>query len=106
MRRLTTRDETQYESSEYKCMRSAIRKHVVIIHGSYGRPTENWFPWLAEQVQSYGHVVTIPALPTPAGQNIDAWKQAFREQVGALTPNMLLVGHSMGDRFTLRLLEE
>ena len=87
-------------------MSSVTRKHVVVVHGSYGNPTENWFPWLAEQVQSYGHSVTIPALPTPAGQSIDAWKRAFREQVGSLTANMLLVGHSMGVGFALRLLEE
>ena len=87
-------------------MSSISRKHVVIIHGSYGNPMENWFPWLAEQVQTYDHSVTIPTLPTPVGQSIDTWKQAFREQVGSLTANMLLVGHSMGVGFALRLLEE
>jgi len=87
-------------------MKSVSRKHVVIIHGSYGKPMENWFPWLDQQVQAYDHSVTIPALPTPVGQSMDAWKQAFREQVGSLTTNMLLVGHSMGAGFALRLLEE
>ena len=87
-------------------MTSAVKKQVIIIHGSYGRPTSNWFPWLAKQVQSYGHSVALPTFPTPVGQDLTSWKQAFREQVGTLTPDTILVGHSMGVGFVLRLLEE
>jgi len=87
-------------------MTSATKKQVIIIHGSYGRPTSNWFPWLAEHIQSCGHSVALPTFPTPIGQDLTSWKQAFRKQVGALTPDTILVGHSMGVGFALRLLEE
>jgi predicted alpha/beta hydrolase family esterase len=87
-------------------MASTVKKRVIILHGSYGTPTGNWFPWLAKHVQSYGHSVALPTFPTPVGQSLTSWKQAFRAQVGRLTPDTIVVGHSMGAGFTLRLLEE
>jgi predicted alpha/beta hydrolase family esterase len=67
------------------------RVKVVIIHGSYGNPEENWFPWIANEVRKIGHEVITPKLPTPEGQNLDTWRKKFTEQVGNLTSNMVLV---------------
>ena len=39
------------------------KSRVVIIHGSYGKPEENWFPWLAEEVRKLGHSATVPTFP-------------------------------------------
>jgi uncharacterized protein len=79
---------------------------VVIIHGSFGDPNENWFPWLAGELRKLGNEVKVPKLPTPEGQSLDSWKKAFYSQVGNLTPNMVLVGHSLGPGFILNLLED
>ena len=83
-----------------------IEKRVIIIHGSYGNPNENWFPWLADEVRKLGHRAEVPSFPTPEGQNLESWKTVFREQVGALQHDMVLVGHSLGPGFILNLLEE
>jgi len=84
----------------------SCKRTVVIIHGAYGNPDGNWFPWLAEQVRGMGHTARIPHLPTPGGQNLETWKAAFRQQVGVLTKDTVLVGHSLGAGFILNLLEE
>jgi predicted alpha/beta hydrolase family esterase len=78
---------------------------VVIIHGSYGSADGNWFRWLASRVRELGHEPTVPQFPTPTGQNLSNWLRVFDEQVGALSPNIVLVEHSLGVAFILRLLE-
>lgn len=45
----------------------------VIIHGSYGNPTENWFPGLAKSLRNEGSEVLIPIFPTPEGQTLFNW---------------------------------
>jgi len=79
---------------------------VVIIHGAYGSPEENWLPWLAEELQKQGREVLIPSFPTPKGQSLSTWRTSFSRQVGDLDKNMILVGHSLGVGFILNLLEQ
>lgn len=78
---------------------------VVLLHGSYGSPAVNWLPWLANQLQLEGVAVSVPRFPTPEGQNLKNWTEAFFQQVAPLHPRMVLVGHSMGAGMILRLLE-
>jgi uncharacterized protein len=79
---------------------------VVIIHGSYGNPDINWFPWLKLQVESCGHTAIVPKFPTPTGQSVSSWKEAFSKQVGTIDQSMILVGHSVGVGFILNLLDD
>jgi len=83
-----------------------IKHRVIIIHGSYGGPSENWFPWLAHEVRRHGHEAVVPAFPTPAGQSLATWQAIFRREFGEIAPDMVLVGHSLGAGFILDLLEE
>ncbi len=78
---------------------------VVILHGAYGRPDSNWFPWLAERVQAAGHEALLPHFPTPQGQSPEAWLDAYAQQVDNAVPRSrtVLVAHSLGVAFTLRL---
>ncbi len=45
-------------------------------------------------------------MPTPTGQNLANWRRSFTAQVGALTPDTILIAHSIGCAFALRLLEQ
>ena len=77
---------------------------VLVLHGAYGAPDTNWFPWLAERIRSAGHEAVCPTFPTPVGQCLDAWlavAQPLLEEPG----RTVLVGHSLGVAFALRLAE-
>ena len=81
------------------------RLRVVIIHGAYGGPDSNWFPWLAERVEAAGHEALLPRFPTPRSQSPEAWLDAYDRQVNDAVPRSrtILVGHSLGVAFALRL---
>ena len=79
---------------------------VVIIHGTMGSPAGNWFPWLATQLRAIGHTVFVPAFPTPEGQSLQNWHKCFRDTVGDIGDDAILIGHSLGAAFALRLLEK
>src|SRR5207248_11644752 len=83
-----------------------IKPRFIIVHGSFGHPQENWFPWLAAELRRRRHLVVVPAFPTPPRQHLQTWRAAFAEQVGPLEPNMVLIGHSLGPALLFRLLEE
>jgi hypothetical protein len=82
-----------------------MTRRVVIIHGSYGSSRENWFPWLAAQIRGLGHEPIVPEFPTPQGQSLKNWLGVFENTVGRITPDMILIGHSLGAAFILRILE-
>ncbi|MBI4534115.1 MAG: serine hydrolase family protein [Candidatus Melainabacteria bacterium] len=82
------------------------KTRVILIHGSYGNPNENWFPWLATKLQTLGHQVLAPTFPTPHGQHLTAWRQVFLNEVGTINSNTILIGHSLGCGFILNLLEK
>lgn len=80
--------------------------NVIIIHGAYGHPEENWFPWLKKELEKEGHNVFAPELPTPKGQFLGNWKMNFHEYRQYIDENTVFVGHSLGPAFILSLLEK
>lgn len=81
------------------------RPRVVVLHGARGGPDTNWFPWLHGELEARGFEVIRPRLPTPEGQSLAAWLDAFDRAAGPLSPATALVGHSLGVAFALRLVE-
>jgi predicted alpha/beta hydrolase family esterase len=79
---------------------------ALIFHGTHGTPQGNWFPWLSATLKSKGWDVTVPTLPTPDRQSLENWKKALAEQVPNFADADILIGHSCGGSFALRLLEE
>ncbi len=79
---------------------------VVVLHGAYGGPDTNWFPWLHAALEAEGIEVWRPRLPTPKGQSLQAWFEAYDLAVEPLpVVPTILVGHSLGAAFALRLVE-
>ena len=80
---------------------------VLIVHGSYSTPEENWFPWLKKALEKIGHKAIIPCFPTPEGQNLGAWLKVFEPYLDSLNKeSTLVVGHSLGVPFLLNVLQE
>jgi len=81
-------------------------KHFLIIHGTHGSPEGNWFPWLRHELEQRGHTVSLPTFPTPNNQSFETWLEvAQRELVGHDPADTVLIGHSIGAAFALRLAE-
>ncbi|MFT4303876.1 MAG: RBBP9/YdeN family alpha/beta hydrolase [Candidatus Woesearchaeota archaeon] len=79
---------------------------IFLIHGAYGNPNENWFPWLSEKLQELGHKVIIPKFPTPENQKLENWLDVFNKYSKDVDKNTLFIGHSIGVAFILNLLEK
>ncbi len=72
----------------------------IIVHGSYGSPFENWFPWLYNELSDKSKEVLAPQFPCGAElQNYSNWKRvmdAYRPFIGE---NTTLIGHSLAPAF-------
>jgi predicted alpha/beta hydrolase family esterase len=79
---------------------------VTVLHGAHGGPDTNWFPWLHAALEAEGVAVLRPRFPTPQGQSLTAWLDAYDRAVKPLPVlPTILVGHSLGAAFALRLVE-
>lgn len=76
-----------------------------LIHGSFGNPEENWFPWLKHELEKQGHKVFAPKFPTPEGQSLSSWLKVLDGFEGEIDEETVFVGHSAGPALILRELE-
>jgi predicted alpha/beta hydrolase family esterase len=87
-------------------MRMSSSASFLIVHGAYGDPTENWFPWLEQKLKKRGDV-RIPQFPAGERQNLDAWLAVADQTLANISPrNTILIGHSSGALLTLRMAEK
>ena len=78
---------------------------VFIFHGTGGYPEENWFPWLKKELEKSGCKVIVPQFPTPKNQTLENWFKVFDQYKNDIDSNTILIGHSLGGCFLLRVLE-
>jgi len=83
-----------------------IMKNAFIIHGTEGYPEENWFPWIKKQLEEHGYKITIPQFPTPKNQDPEHWFTTLKPYESTFNEETILIGHSCGGAFLLRVLEE
>ena len=79
--------------------------NVFIFHGTGGYPEENWFPWLKEKLEAKDLEVFVPQFPTPEGQSLEAWLKVLEPLRSKINSDSIIIGHSLGGIFTLKLLE-
>ncbi len=79
--------------------------NIFIIHGAYGNPKENWFPWLKSELEELGCRVFVPKFPTPKNQSLENWLKVFEKYKQGLNENSIVVGHSLGPAFLLNIIE-
>lgn len=80
--------------------------NILIVHGAYGPPGENWFPYLKSELEKLGHTVFIPQFPTPKGQNLENWLNVMKNYEQFLNKDAIVIGHSIGPAFLLTVLEK
>jgi len=81
---------------------------IFIFHGTEGYPEENWFPWMRQELESRGYEVIVPQFPSPPGvpAKIDGWFTVLDQYRDKINEDTVIIGHSLGGLFTLRVLEK
>ena len=80
--------------------------NFIIIHGIYGHPEENWFPWLKKELEKKGFEVIVPKFPTPISQSLESWSRVISKYEDKINKDAVLIGHSLGAAFILNYLEQ
>jgi len=82
--------------------------NIFIFHGTDGYPEENWFPWLKQELEQKGCKVFVPQFPSPpiVPAKIAEWFDVLKKYEQDINKDTILVGHSLGGIFTLRILEK
>lgn len=85
-----------------------MKSKIFIFHGTEGYPEENWFPWLKEKLKQIGYEVFVPQFPSPpiVPSKISEWLDVLKNYQNQIDRNTILIGHSLGGVFTLRILEK
>ena len=85
-----------------------MKNNVFIFHGTEGYPEENWFPWMKEQLEEKGCKVFVPQFPSPplVPAKISEWLEVMNKYEQYIDENTILIGHSLGGVFALRILEQ
>jgi predicted alpha/beta hydrolase family esterase len=78
--------------------------HTIIVHGWGDNPDANWLPWMKGELEGAGWQVDIPAMPDTEMPVIEAWVSYLAKTIGTPSPELYLVGHSIGCQTVLRYL--
>ena len=83
-----------------------MKNNVFIFHGTEGYPEENWFPWMKGKLEEKGYNVIVPQFPTPPAvpAKISEWFEVLKDYKDYFNENTIIVGHSLGGIFTLKVL--
>ena len=72
----------------------------VIVHGSYGTPFENWFPWLFQRLSEAGKNVLAPQFPCGNEiQNYTNWSKVMDVYKDYISKETSFIGHSLAPAF-------
>jgi predicted alpha/beta hydrolase family esterase len=92
-----------------------MQKTAFIIHGSYGNPQENWFPWLKNKLKKLDFEVFVPQFPIPAednqnsawgGHNLQEWLNKLSKYSKYITNKTIFIAHSRGCILTYHFLSK
>ncbi len=84
------------------------KKEVLIFHGTEGYPEENWFPWLKGVLEGKSVKTSVPQFPSPKDlpAKVDEWFQVLKDYQKSFNEDTIIVGHSLGGVFLLKILEK
>ena len=81
--------------------------NYLLIHGSFGSPFVNWFPYLRNEIEKRNLVVYTPDFPTGVGyQNYENWSRVLEAYIssGIINENTIIYAHSIAPIFVCKFL--
>ncbi|MBU2229427.1 alpha/beta fold hydrolase, partial [Patescibacteria group bacterium] len=72
------------------------KKTVLVIHGTGSYGGNDWYGWLADQLEKLGHEVIAPDMPDPNKPDLDKWLNHLDQYKDRLNENSVIIGHSLG----------
>lgn len=81
---------------------------VILLHGTYGNPAENWIPSVADGLRQNGATALTPNLPSPVGQDFVTWSSVLDSYRTILegASKAAIVAHSSACSFAVRYLAD
>ena len=86
-----------------------MNNNYFIIHGSFGTPFSNWFPYLRQEIEKRELEVYTPDFPTGVGyQNYENWSKLLKSylEAGLITEKTTIFAHSISPVFVCKFLVE
>ena len=86
-----------------------MKNNYMLIHGSFGSPFVNWFPWLRKELENKELEVYTPDFPTGVGyQNYENWSKVLKcyLEAGSINENTIFYAHSIAPIFICKFLVE
>jgi uncharacterized protein len=81
-------------------------KNALILHGTDGSPTENWYEWLKLELEKSGYKVWVPKLPQPNKPSIRRYNEfLLANKDWVFNDESIIIGHSSGAVAILGLLQ-
>lgn len=80
--------------------------NVLVVHGTFGKPFENWFPWLEKELSKSEIACVVPQFPTPDRQSYANWEELlnYYVSIGVINKDTFFIGHSSGATFLVKYL--
>ena len=81
--------------------------NYLLVHGSFGSPFVNWFPYLRNEIEKRNFIVYTPDFPTGVGyQNYTNWERVLESYVNAnvINENTVIYAHSIAPIFVCHFL--
>lgn len=81
-------------------------KSALILHGTNGYPSRNWFPWLKIELEKKNYKTWVPQLPGADYPNIKKYNKFLLSSDWEFNQESVLIGHSSGAVAILGLLQD
>lgn len=81
-------------------------ENYFLIHGSYGNPYKNWFPWLKNELAKRKYECIVPSFTIGDKQNYSNWSKILKTylDIGCINENTIFITHSLGSIFIIKFL--